>query len=254
MRKIILSAIIMITIIMSAAASDFAGFLFKDGDYYRCVTELKREFYEGSPDSIALFNNIGVCYYMMEDYRNAELYFSRAMRHSDKAAGNYAITLFREKSFDELAALQAQTEKTEDICMLGKMMTGDFDKSRAVPEDSILKGIFEEYYTIKRKNPVLAGVMSIIPGLGRFYCERPDDALFAMSTVIIPVLAAVYYNYIDYKPGLYTAAGIAGLFALGDIYGAVNSANQYFPAKLKVFHEKIISDYSSTVFMLESDF
>lgn len=37
----------------------------------------------------------------------------------------------------------------------------------------------EKEKQIARKNPRLAGFLSILPGAGQFYCERYQDALVA---------------------------------------------------------------------------
>ncbi len=251
MKKTVLSVLLLISVFSYLFSSEFASFLFSEEDYYRCITELKREFYEGSPDTVNIFNNIGVCYFRMDDYKNAALYFSRAGALSQEALNNYLITQFRTGAFEEIAAMELEGEKALRIKMLSEMMLGKYDKEKMVPEDSIASGIFNEYYSIGRKNPVLAGLMSVIPGAGRLYCSRADDALFSMTTVILPALVGAYYYWIGNKTGLYVSAAVTALFYAGDIYGAVNSARIYFPSRLKVFHEKIIDSYSDSAFKLE---
>lgn len=251
MKKVVLSLMLLSAVFSYLFSSEFASFLFSEEDYYRCITELKREYYEGSEDTVNIFNNIGVCYFEMNDYKNAALYFSRAADLSQEALNNYLITQFTVKAFDEITAMEFDDAKALRIKLLSEMMLGKHDKQKFVPEDSITADIFKEYYSISKKNPVLAGFLSIIPGAGRLYCSRADDALFSMTTVILPALVGAYYYWIGNKTGLYVSAAVTALFYAGDIYGAVNSARIYFPSRLKVFHEKIIDSYSDSAFKLE---
>ena len=81
--------------------------------------------------------------------------------------------------------------------------------------------------TIKKKSPGLAGMLSIIPGAGFLYCQRPYDALtsFLLNTAFI--LAA----YESFDNGNSALGGVilfveAGFFA-GNIYGSISSAHKY---------------------------
>ena len=101
----------------------------------------------------------------------------------------------------------------------------------------------------------LAGIMSaILPSSGRFYCERYADATFSLLTILMPVGLAAYYYYNDMDLGFYISLAFAGLFYIGDIYGAMNSAHIYFPTKKRVYYEKIINNNIYSIFVPEYSF
>lgn len=93
--------------------------------------------------------------------------------------------------------------------------------------------------TIPRKNPKLAGVLSIIPGAGFLYCERYQDALIAFLLNGAMICAA----YEAFDNGNEALGGIIAFvetgFYAGNIYGSVSSAHKYNRNKSKQFLEKL---------------
>ena len=86
-----------------------------------------------------------------------------------------------------------------------------------------------------KKNPRLAGFLSIIPGAGFAYCERYQDALVAFLLNAGLILAA----YDSFNSGNEALGGViafvgAGFYA-GNIYGAVSSAHKYNHASHRNF-------------------
>ena len=80
---------------------------------------------------------------------------------------------------------------------------------------------------IPRKDPTLAGFLSIIPGGGYLYCERYRDALIAFLLNGGLILAA-YESFDkghDALGGLLTFVGFG--FYAGNIYGSVTSAHKF---------------------------
>lgn len=228
---------------------DFARFLFEENDYYRCITELKRTLYSGeSDDTFKIENLIGVCYLNMGKFEEADIYFKR---NSGKAFSdrNHALILFLKGDFPRLSAESAgDSGAAEEIIRLGRLFDGKYSQSDK-PEnlDPESEEIFNGYFGIGRKNPFLALLMSaVLPGTGRIYSGRKADALFSITTILLPAAAAVYYKYInDYKAGFIISAAVTGAFYIGELYGAYNSAAIYRPAHIKEYHEKVInSDYS----------
>jgi uncharacterized protein len=77
---------------------------------------------------------------------------------------------------------------------------------------------------VRTKSPALAGVLSIIPGLGKIYCGKTKDGIY--SFVFISVLG--YLTYDTYTKGAYSSSLIWGssfvTFYLGNIYGSVDAA------------------------------
>lgn len=80
---------------------------------------------------------------------------------------------------------------------------------------------------IKKKNPKLAGFLSVIPGAGYLYCERYQDALIAF----LVNGGLMYAAYEAFDEGHDALGGIISFvefgFYAGNIYGAVAGAHKY---------------------------
>jgi TolA-binding protein len=80
---------------------------------------------------------------------------------------------------------------------------------------------------IKRKSPRLAGVLSIIPGGGFFYCERYQDA-FTAFLLNGGLIWATYEAFDNDLPALGACITFVEFgFYAGNIYGGVASAHKY---------------------------
>jgi TolA-binding protein len=90
-----------------------------------------------------------------------------------------------------------------------------------------------------RKNPRLAGFLSIIPGAGFAYCERYQDALvaFLLNAGLIFAAYESFDNGNEALGGVIAFVG-AGFYA-GNIYGAVSSAHKYNRASHQHFLENL---------------
>jgi len=85
----------------------------------------------------------------------------------------------------------------------------------------------DNYQTIPRKNPTIAGGLSIVPGAGQLYCERYQDSVIAF--LLNAGLGIAAYESFDNENyalgGLISFVGLG--FYAGNIYGAVSSAHKY---------------------------
>jgi tetratricopeptide (TPR) repeat protein len=85
----------------------------------------------------------------------------------------------------------------------------------------------DNYQAIAKKNPLIAGGLSIVPGAGQLYCERYQDSLVAF--LLNAGLGIAAYESFDNKNyalgGLISFVGLG--FYAGNIYGAVSSAHKY---------------------------
>jgi hypothetical protein len=92
---------------------------------------------------------------------------------------------------------------------------------------------------IPRKNPQVAGFLSILPGGGYFYCERYQDALvaFLLNGALI---VASWEAFDQGNPALggIIAAVEFGFYA-GNIYGGIASAHKYNNRKTHDFIESL---------------
>lgn len=90
-----------------------------------------------------------------------------------------------------------------------------------------LESALEQADQLPRKNPVLAGTLSIVPGAGQLYCGRYQDALSAFIVNVGLFWAAyeAFDNDLNVLGGLLAIAGLG--FYTGNIYSAVTSAHKY---------------------------
>jgi hypothetical protein len=88
---------------------------------------------------------------------------------------------------------------------------------------------------IPQKSPALAGTLSVIPGGGYLYCNRPKDALmaFLLNGGLIWAAVEAFHNK---SPALGTVISFveAGFYA-GNIYGGISSAHKYNERQKKKF-------------------
>jgi len=102
-----------------------------------------------------------------------------------------------------------------------------------------LSAELEKEKLIPKKNPNLAGFLSVIPGAGYLYCERYQDALIAFL-INGALIYAAYESFDEGNPalgGLLTFVEVG--FYAGNIYGAVTSAHKYNRKKTGLFLERL---------------
>jgi tetratricopeptide (TPR) repeat protein len=93
--------------------------------------------------------------------------------------------------------------------------------------------------SIPKKDPHLAGFLSIIPGAGYLYCERYQDALIAFL-INGGLIYAAYESFDDNNNALGGVIAFVEFgFYAGNIYGAVTSAHKYNRKKTGQFIEKL---------------
>jgi tetratricopeptide (TPR) repeat protein len=104
--------------------------------------------------------------------------------------------------------------------------------------DSLTPDI-EKARSIGQKNPVTAGMLSVIPGAGYLYLERYQDALISLLVNTALIFAA----YEAFDNDLYVLGGIISFvelgFYAGNIYGATTSAHKINRSQKLDFIEKL---------------
>jgi Tetratricopeptide repeat len=92
---------------------------------------------------------------------------------------------------------------------------------------------------IPKKDPGLAGFLSIMPGAGYLYCERYQDALIAFL-LNGGLICAAYESFDDNNNALGGVIAFVEFgFYAGNIYGAVTSAHKYNRKQTDQFIEKL---------------
>ena len=101
----------------------------------------------------------------------------------------------------------------------------------------------EQAADIPRKDPALAGFLSILPGGGYAYCGRYRDAAVAFF-LNVAFVAATVEAFRDGNDALGCLVGFVGSgFYLGNIYGGINAAEKTNRNALRVFIERTASDF-----------
>lgn len=231
---------------------EFAKFLFEENDYFRCITELKRELYENEKaDTIKITNLIVTNYLMIGENNKAINEAFKYVSNSEDIEYNYLLALYLEKKYEIIDTFSLmENSKGQVLKDLSLIFQNELLRSDTIRLNEESKKIFDGYLKIKKKNPYFAMFLSaIVPGLGRFYSERTGDGAFSFMTVVTPALIALYYKTLTENDlAFYISMGTFGMFYIGELYGAFNSANIYHKNKTEEYYKKVILDYSDTVF------
>lgn len=101
----------------------------------------------------------------------------------------------------------------------------------------------EQAGSIPKKDPALAGFLSVLPGGGYAYCERYRDTAVAFL-LNVAFVAATVEAFREGNAALGCLAGFVGSgFYMGNIYGGINAAEKYNRNALRMFIERTVSDY-----------
>ncbi len=245
----------------------FAEYLFKQKDYLRAAGEFQRYlFHFKSPpgDKDKIFYKIGICYQKGKKYDKSLSYFQKvtdefSLRpYSDRSAYQIAKTYFLLNKFDDsilyskakLNLFDSEKKKLhlKQLIALNYIYKKEWNKSynflssdeyREEDEASLLlKEYAQEGMDLKKKNKIVAGVLSaIIPGAGKAYCSRPEDAFFSLLVVGVTAWQAARGFKED---GIKSAEGwifgtLSAFFYLGNIYGSIVAVN--------IYNQKVENEY-----------
>jgi len=245
----------------------FADHLFEEGDYLRAAAEYERAFFLSSdPDlrDVAAYR-AGLCYEMAGRVERAlRLYGMVRGELASEAAYRSALTLYDAGRYREaisrLDRLEAdpgvgdRASILKGVCLL---RLGDPEGARAILLDLSRKGGDEElrsaasalaelavkFKSIPRRSPLLASLLSVIPGLGKLYAGRGYDGLYALLTIGSGGFLA-YRGFS--RSGVRSAQGwifgaLTLAFYLGDIYGSKWAAREFNRRKEEEFWEEVES-------------
>jgi len=235
---------------------EYAESLFKEGDFYRAITEYKRFifFFPEEERTEKCYFKIGKSYFKAKKWVEAidalKVFIARFPRSfmlndalylkgsAEKNLKKYDDAL---STFGEIIKRSSGEYRNKAIYQSALVLIDMEDWKRAsetflkIPEKSVLSPaarIFssglENLDNLPMKSPVTAGTLAaIMPGAGHLYTERPCDALVAFLLNGAFIWAAVEL-FDDEK---YVAGGIVTFFELGwytgNIYSAVSSAHKY---------------------------
>ncbi|MBW2569656.1 MAG: tetratricopeptide repeat protein [Deltaproteobacteria bacterium] len=247
---------------------EYAESLFKEGDFYRAITEYKRFifFFPEEEKAEKCYFMIGKSYFKAKKWVEAidamKVFIAKFPRSfmlndalylkgvAEKKFKKYDDAL---STFEEIIKTSSGEYKNKAIYQNALVLVDIEDWKRAsktflkIPEESVLSPaarIFssglENFDNLPRKSPATAGVLAaIIPGAGHLYTERPRDALVAFLLNGAFIWAAVEL----FNDENYVAGGVFTFFELGwysgNIYSAVSNAHKYNRRVKKNFLENL---------------
>ncbi|HID32785.1 MAG TPA: hypothetical protein EYP24_05355 [bacterium (Candidatus Stahlbacteria)] len=217
----------------------FAHHLYETGDYDLALLEYYR-YHLNHPEEVFPILSISECYLRLERFKKAELIAEKLPAHMR----NYIIgrTKFYEGSFDSSILYLKKSDMSH-----ARLLTG-LSFGHLFRFDSMASYLGITDYKIPSRSPILAGGMGIIPGLGHIYTGRYYDGLY--SFFFTGLFAG--FGYLYYKDDQKTKAGIclslSGIFWLGNILGAINSARDYNRLEKTRYLKRIMARYPEEEF------
>lgn len=235
---------------------EYAESLFKEGDFYRAITEYKRFifFFPEEEGTEKCYFMIGKSYFKAKKWAEAVdalKVFTVRFPHSLMLNGALYLRGMAEKNlkkyddalstFEKIIKTSSGEYRNKAIYQRALVLVDMEDWKRAgetflkIPEQSVLSlaartfsSGLENLDNLPRKSPVTAGTLAaIMPGAGHLYTERPRDALVAFLLNGAFIWAAVEL----FNDENYAAGGVVTFFELGwytgNIYSAVSSAHKY---------------------------
>ena len=233
---------------------DFAQYLYQNQQYRRAAEEYQRfaYFFPDDPRKSEAMYLAGDAYFNSREYDTALRIFkslSQASPLDNVAVKAYFMTsecyLKMGAASQALVQLhnlislsESQSVRDRALFRMGWIQIEQMDWqaarrtfNRIGPDSGLpvtrLSAALERSDAIPRKNPSLAGTLSILPGAGQVYDGRYQDALAAFLVNVGLIWAAVdAFDQEQYALGGLLSFVGAGFYA-GNIYSAVSSAHKY---------------------------
>ena len=239
---------------------EYAEHLFNHKEYSIAVEEFKRFVYFFPDDErvVTAEYKIGLSYFYTKDFKEALDYFVKVQEKSFSSEIGFKSGLMISQVYEKLNDIRAAVDSlhymlsiTKDINRRDKIYyrigwlfieSGDVNQARSffdnitkpnqqIFEMELLNDQMDGFKNIPQKDPLVAGLLSIVPGGGYLYCGRYQDALVAF----VVNSALIYGAYESFDENLYALGGIVSAvelgFYTGSIYGGVSSAHKYNKAK-----------------------
>jgi tetratricopeptide (TPR) repeat protein len=239
--------------------STFADYLFREGEYYRAITEYYRMLYASADYSerAELLGKVGLCYFQGEDYdgyisffkKNREIFSGDSLRYIEMnlylGKSYYHLNHYRDaiKYLESLPLNPRNHFFSQYQFLLGISYSRIYDPQNAIAKlqlisqsdsgsDKIIAShlirALRKFPDLSHKSPILAGGLSaIVPGAGYAYCHRWGTG-FA-SLLINGLLAWTFSDALNHDQyGLASLTGFVGIgWYVGNIKGSANAAKKY---------------------------
>jgi tetratricopeptide (TPR) repeat protein len=241
----------------SLSVMGFADELFRQGDYYRAITEYERFIFLNPKASqvAGAKMQIGMSYYRGSKWEAARDWFNGVKEgYEAQAEGRegwlmlakthyqmrqYAVA---ERLLDEYIRRFPGDERVGDAWIMKGICQARFGNTpwaresfSSVPTNSprradvdSLVGFADRLQDVRLKSPnVAAGLSAVLPGAGQLYVGRPRDAVvsFLVNGVTIAGMVAAFQNDEEVLGGLFALLESSWYF--GNIYNASSGAHKY---------------------------
>ena len=230
----------------------FSRSLDGEGDYYRAIGEYKRflYLYPDSPFADEARLAIGRAYVHGEQPDAAEAHFLSLAERSPEwraraqlelgwaryATGRSQAAIFTLRSFLRWTDSQATADTDRARYLLGWALLAEddgeaaaqaFSSITALPEKGPLTEAARNWPSLPRKSPLLAGLLSVVPGAGHLYIGEPLIGLAALGWNGL-FSFALYESIRRDQVGVAVLLGALELiWYTGTIFGAVSGAQKY---------------------------
>lgn len=248
----------------------YAEYCFFNRLYFEAVTEFRRFIFFFPKDEriTAAAHRIGMSYYHLGQYDHAISAFSNLDENKVGVNNRFFVDsqYMISKSYQllgnpvqalivlfNLAAVSTDTiVKDEVYYRIGWIYIEMTDFGKALAAFENISAENRSHYSVERirteigagnsypkKNPVLAGIFSLIPGAGYLYCGRYQDAL--VSLILNGALFYASAEAFDRdSPALGAILSVAGLgFYSGSIYGSITCAHKFNQKQVRHHIEKL---------------
>lgn len=245
---------------------EFIKYLINQQFFQQALLEISRSLYSGNNEhKVELYTNYLICLRALEMQEKGifefENIFPKTVKHNSnlltevanlwldlanysKANEYYQLALSNTNDFENKNALLLRSAYTQ---LKQQNLNLAIENYRQIPKNSFQYQnaqsnilAIEQLRSIKIKKPAIAGLLSIIPGLGYLYASHKQTALSAF--IINSVL--MYGTYSSIKKENYGMAALSGIFSfsfyIGNISGSVKSTNRYNKVQTENYLDKII--------------
>ena len=204
---------------------------FEGGVYNRSIEEIEKTLSKFSFGTLFLENNI-----LMAKCFNKLGNFSQVNHIMKNLLVSTEVQNEKDKILYEFAWFCFENGKWER----GKHYLSKIsDKNREKYDVQTLNKKLELLSKLNKKNPTIAGALSVIPGLGFAYCERYQDAFTSFLFNGLLIIAAKE-SFDDDKVALGAFITIIETgFYSGNIYGSISSAHKYNKKQENIFYKFI---------------
>lgn len=251
----------------------FADHLFSQGDFLRATSEYQRYLFSQPTNSEEVRLKIALCYRLGGKPEKSIKEFTEFLTTSNDSklvsSAYYQIGIsyllmeqfeksseFLQSSLPSITDVEYAT-RAQQIIGLSYLMQRQWSSAENIFDNlqqskiievrenaSLYSNYAKQGQQLPRRSPFLAGLMStIIPGSGRLYTGRVNDAITSLITVGLTGWQAYdgfHRNGLSSVKG-WTLGTLSGIFYLGNIYGSVLSA--------RVYNDHVSEEFLSTLYI-----